>query len=220
MEDIKTLREERQIVLEELIDEKESVKEEITDISKQIEELTKNDAVIEYLLLCSEIDDLYDKEHSLCDDIRTQRILNCDHIFVNERINYSQEFSPEKQRYVNIPASSELKCIKCSLNAKRILRPGKEMLTHLVSRNSVIISDYAKTIKLRSFEPLQYPSFDLGSAVYQRILERNPDIDEETAKRYYESAMRNIIGKDMPKAKHIDRAKRLNFTNPNIKYKN
>lgn len=124
-------------------------------------------------------------------------------------------------RYVHhgVPVSSDLRCIKCYISQKHVKSQGKLMLRRYQKPNTVIQSEYARKLNLRSFKPLSYPSFELGQAVYQRILDRNPNIDEETAKRYYESAIRNIIGKTMPEEKHRDRARRLQLK-PYDRYKN
>lgn len=80
MEDIKTIKEERQIILDELENEKTSIRESIDELSSRINDMANNnETVIEYLLLRAERDELLDKSNELSDDIKTQEMLNCDH---------------------------------------------------------------------------------------------------------------------------------------------
>lgn len=223
IDNLSNIKAERQIVIEELENQKEELLSTIDKTYDQIEEMKKNEVIQEYLRLQDKVSELRTEVKSIEDDIDIEELLNCDHIFANEELNKSNEC--EKGKYVEKTCSSELRCIKCGLNWRWIRDKNYEKFYRDdklgVTKIKVIKSIIARQYKLRSFKPAEYLSYDLAKAIYDKIIECNPGIDDTTAKVYFEWAQKNILTKDMPIEKHKDRVRRLNaHIWPEDRYKN
>lgn len=220
------IKRERQIVIEELINEKKEVLEDINKTCEQINELEKNSAVQEYLKLKKSIKELNRREENIQSDIDIEEILNCDHIFANEKLNVLSE--PKNGMIVKTLCSSDLRCIKCGLHInwlrgdlyEKHYANSQVREIRMKAMKSKIAHEYFRQNKLRSFNPTSYLSVELALAIYARIIECNPGIDEVTAKVYFEHAMRNILKDNIPNEKHKDRVRRLDMYEYTDRYKN
>ena len=216
IDNLSNIKLERQLVIEELENQKQEVLNAIDKTFDQIEEMKKSEVIQEFLKLRKKVKKLRSEAESIEDDIYIEKILNCDHIFANTKLNKSTDIVNGRLEYTI--SSSQLCCIKCGLNWKwRTTKQLEKMYINssfakdkIKAYKGMVARTVEKNNNLISLNPEQYLSYDLAKAIYERIIECNPGIDDTTAKVYFECAQKNILTKDMPMEKHKDRVRRLN----------
>lgn len=184
-----------------MIDYKEEYKktlEKYREGEKRIKELEKNDIVREYLSLRENKRNLQLQLNLLHEKAKKKEYAECNHIWVQiSDYGYGHEYCG---------------CIKCGLD---------ERVQH--ENNLCVLSD--DEILMKNFMRFNYYrkglisisscNLQLAMAIYNKIIEKYPDIDDETALKYFEIALDNIRDIKVSSKRKRSRAIRLNL-NPNF----
>lgn len=184
---------------------KKEYKEIIEQRKKIIEELKpleKSEVVKKYLQLCEQNHDLYNKQLSLYKEIKIMEYESCEHILVYSKIDYDRL---EGRTYRSCG------CIKCGLD-NSVLEEEKRFL----SADRKVMDEYLRKNYLSGIETKISCDLELAQAIYSKIKEEHPDIDDETAIQYFENALENIRNTKVSDNRKMNRAKRLSL-NPNFK---
>lgn len=107
-------------------------------------------------------------------------------------------------------------CIKCGLNQEVLNKANGIFGTKFLTFEEQIMYDYLKSgIHMRGQMVPVSCDIDLARSVYSKIKENNPDIDNETAQKYFEIALDNIRKTKVTDERKENRAKRLSLS-PNF----
>lgn len=164
--------------------------------------LEENDAVKKYFELKDQNESLYEKQLALYKEIKNEEYECCEHIVVYSKIDYDR-FEGRTYRSCG--------CIKCGLD-NSILEFKREWL----SFDQRIMYDYLSKKYLSGKETKVACDLDLAKAIYSKIKETHPDIDDETVVKYFEITLDNIRNIKVSDERKTNRAKRLSL-DPNFK---
>lgn len=188
--------------MSELKKEYEKIKEQRAVVIDELEQLKNNEIVRRYLKLKEENDNLYGKQLKLYDSIKREEYDECKHILVYSKIEYDRH---EGRTYRNCG------CIKCGLDDS-VLDEERDWLTN----TQKIMYDYLRKNYLKGIKTDILCDIDLATSIYSKINEAHPDIDDETAIKYFEIALDNIRNIEVNDERKISRAKRLSL-NPKFR---
>lgn len=181
-----------------------NLKKEYDEITKQrkkiIEEmklLEENEIVKRYFELTKQNETLYDKQLILYKEMKNEEYESCKHILVYSKINYD--------RYEG-RTSKSCGCIKCGLD-NSVLDYQREYLPF----TQKIMYDYLRKKYLRGSETKIACDLDLAQAIYSKIKDAHPDIDDQIAIKYFEIALDNIRNIKVSDERKTNRAKRLSL---------
>ena len=153
----------------------DDLEEQRKKISKEIIELVEtSEDVKKYLDLIEERNGLYHEQISLYKDDLIKNYNSCKHILVYTRI---------RERCWK-PTYKDCGCIKCGLDS-RILSCNRETLF----LDEKIMYDYLKEHPFKGIETEISCDLFLAMAIYAKIKGAHPDIDEETAIKYFEISL-------------------------------
>lgn len=169
-------------------------------IVAEIKELEKNETVIRYIELTKQNETLYKQQQNLYKDIKESKFSSCKHILVYSRIDYDRY---EGRTY------KRCGCIKCGLN-NSVLNGDYRLLIEGIMYN------YLRNNYFSGIETKVACDLDLAQAIYSKIKEAHPDIDDKTAIKYFEIALDNIRNIKVSDDRKVSRAKRLSL-NPDFK---
>ena len=146
------------------------------------------------------------KKEKLYKELKKCEYISCNHMWVTTRY-VTNSFGSGSESYCG--------CIKCGLN-QSVLRKRIEYL----SLKERIMYEYMETLGyygyMRGTIINELCDLDLGCAIYSKINETHPGIDDETAKKYFEISLNNIRNIKVNESRVVNRAKRLSL-NPNFK---
>ena len=189
--------------MEDLEKEYNELVTEKNKIIDELNELKSKEIIKRYMKLKEENELLYNKQIELYKRIKINEYDNCKHILVYSKIEYD---SFEERSY------RSRGCIKCGLD-NSVLDEDKRLL----SFNKKIMYDYLRAGRYLSKKATYMCDIDLATAIYKRIKEVYPCIDDETATKYFEIALDNIRNIKVSKERKQSRAKRLGL---NLNFKN
>lgn len=179
-----------------LRDEYDKIVSEMADITKQLKKLSKSEMVKKYLELKSQYDQLSCMQQDLYNKIKDNEYSSCNHIWISSLVN-------GKYRYFG--------CIKCGLD-QRIL--GLDVPPSALFFDQQKMYEFMK--KHPSYRQGIYTkiscNLNLARAIYSKIKEAHPDIDDETAAKYFEVALTNIRNTEVSDKRQENRAKRLSLS--------
>ncbi len=188
----------------ELLKEREKILDEINEMHKII-------IIQKYNKLKRRNANLEEKQNELYEQLQMEKYENCDHIFVRHNINHD---SYEGRVY---PSCG---CIKCGLDTSilsKVIEQGYDI--NDLSTDQQIMYNYLKelydnNIFLNIAEPdITTPcNLELATAIYKKIKEAHPDIDDDTTTVYFEIALDNMRYKPVTEERQISRAKRLGLS--------
>lgn len=170
---------------------------EMNDIKTQLAELMKDERVKKYLELNDQRLKLNSELLQLYTDMKKEEFSKCKHIWIpiSKNIDYYEGRS-----------DIDYGCVKCGLD-QRVLGTYNP---RFLSTNDKIIYDYFlehyATSGIRSHTLC---NFDLARAMYAKIVENHPDIDDVTALKYFEVALDDIRNIRVNEDRKESRAKRL-----------
>ena len=174
--------------------------EEREQMLLQLSVLEKTEEVKKYLLLKDKSASLFFECQELIKRIKLEEFESCNHIWIttNEMVDKNKGRS-----------CRFLGCIKCGLDQDVINKlntihflPYEEQLMCTFMENSKYITGIV------SFESCD---LSLARAIYSKIKEKNPDIDDETACKYFEIALNNMRDKRVNDEKRKSITKRLSL---------
>ena len=153
--------------------------------------------------LCNRDNFLAEQQEYLYQQIKVEEYSSCHHIWVK---TFQDCDSYEGRRY------SYYGCVKCGLD---------EMVIHLMERfndldfleldqklmyNFIRANDYYHD---QGIYTSLFCNLDLAKAIYKKIKETHPDIDDDTAIKYLKVAFYNITKNEVSEERKVSRAKRL-----------
>lgn len=181
-----------------------NLKKEYDEITKQrkkiIEEmkpLEENDVVKKYFELKKQNENLYEKQLTLYQEMKKEEYKCCEHILVYSEIEYDRY---EGRTYRSCG------CIKCGLD-NSVSKRERKWLPFFQK----IMYDYLSEKYLSGREIKIACDLDLAQAIYSKIKEIHPDINDEIAVKYFEIALDNIRNIKVSEERKTNRAKRLSL---------
>lgn len=164
-------------------------------IQKELKELEEMEIIKRYFRLRLEWDISYNKKHDLYKQIENEKLKSCRHILVNTSLG-------GKNRYQNCG------CIKCGVDTS-ILEKERSKLNF----EDKIKYDYLKEnyIRLNATHIGVVCDLNLAMAIYFKIKEYHPGINDETAIYYLKVALNDIRNIKVNYERKESRAKRLSL---------
>lgn len=185
--------------MDNLKEEYDEIVNENEEVLDQINVLEQDDKVKKYFELCDLRDKLVDKQKELYNQIKINEYLSCNHIWVRTFIDYEKN-----KRYCG--------CIKCGLNQVVFYLNKLFNAVNMLSLDQQIMFDYMKNNSyMNGIDTEILCDFDLAKAIYLRIKELYPNLDDETIIKYFETAVDDIIGIRVNDERKASRIKRLNL---------
>ena len=184
--------------------EYEIVLKHIKYYKEKIDTLKKDKNVMLYLALCDVDKDLASQRDYLYSQIKTKEYESCNHIWI--RIPHDNGVFEDYNC---------CGCIKCGLD-ERVFNAiggiGTDNYDQL-TLDQQIIYDHMKNRFSRGGTFLGIDcDFDLAKAIYSKVKEAHPDIDDKTAIKYLKSAFYNIVENKVSDERKENRAKRLSLS--------
>lgn len=184
--------------MENLEKQLERLEEESFKITKELNSLKENKFVKKYLELRTIDEKNMNERRYLYAEIRKNEIKQCNHIWVTSKIVYDC-FEGRSESFFG--------CIKCGVNQTVLEKDPKYQSTE-----EKIMYDYLReNYCTKGIHSSMACDLDLGKALYLKIKEQHPDIDDETACKYFEIALDNIRDKKESQDRKNNRAKRLSL---------
>ena len=178
--------------------EYDKIIEQRTVIVDKIKELKNNEIVKKYLELEKENDNLYYRQINLYGKLKREEYDNCNHVLVYSKVEYDS-FEGRSYKYCG--------CIKCGLD-NSVLAEERDWLPY----ERKIMYDYLRKKYLKGIKTDILCDINLATSIYSKIKESHPDIDDETAIKYFEVALNDIRNINVNDERKVNRAKRLSLT--------
>ena len=166
-------------------------------IIEEIKALEENDVVKKYLEIKKQNENLYEKQLTLYEKMKNEEYECCEHVLVYSEIDYD--------RYEGRTYRSR-GCIKCGLD-NSVSKQRREWLSFYQK----IMYDYLSKKYLSGLETKIACDLDLAQAIYSKIKETHPGIDDEMAIKYFKIALENIRNIKVSEERKTKRAKRLSL---------
>ena len=168
-------------------------------IEEQIHELKNNDVVKRYFDLCNQNEQLAKQQKDLYKQAKVEEYSSCNHIWVN---TFHERDSYERRSY------NYHGCIKCGLDEKVFYLRDQIYNIDIFTPEQRIMYDFMQEHSYHNGIVTKiFCNLDLAKAIYSKIKETYPDIDDETAKEYFEI--------ELDKERKTNKAKKLSL-NPNF----
>lgn len=189
--------------MEDLKEQYNHIVSERQTIIDQINVLAENKTVKEYFALRKQNDKLASQQKDLYKQIKVGEYSSCNHIWVNTLHDYN---SWEGRSY------NYHGCVKCGLD-KRVFHLSERFHSlGWLTLDQRIMYDYMKNHSYKSgINTNLLCDLDLAKAIYAKIKEVHPDIDDETAVKYLKVALHNIRDTKVSDERKESRAKRLSL---------
>jgi len=146
---------------------------------------------------------LASQQKDLYKQIKVGEYSSCNHIWVNTLHDYD---SYEGRSY-NYDG-----CVKCGLDQRIFHLMESYLSPDWLTLNQRIMYDYMRNHSYKSgIDTNLLCDLDLAKAIYAKIKEVHPDIDDETAVKYLKVALHNIRDTKVSDERKVNRAKRLSL---------
>ncbi len=177
--------------------------EERAQIISEIKELEENEIVSKYLELSSRLTKIDEERIETYKKMKYQEFSSCSHITINTYIEYD---SWEGRYYIYRG------CIKCGLDRRILLQADNGRYVKWMPLSQQVMYNFLKEYSYHGgIDTNVTCDINLARAIYQKIKEIHPNIDDETARKYFEIALENIRSKKANKEQQEKRAKRLSL---------
>lgn len=177
------------------------------DIIKQINDLGNDEIVKKYLALCNQDNSLSIQQKNLYSQMKTEEYSLCDHIWVN----ILQYYDHSEGRFYHYHG-----CIKCGLDQSVFLLMENTNDPKWLTPDQRIMYDFMRYHSYNSdVNTHLFCDLNLAKAIYSKLKEVHPNIDDETAVKYLSVALHNIRDTRVSDERKVSRAKRLSL-NPNF----
>lgn len=171
------------------------VREQRGNIIEEINKLKENEAVKKYIQLKEENDKLYEEQQRLYSKMKKEEYRCCKHILVYSSIDRDL-YEGRTYRHRG--------CIKCGLDESIL-----EYNSSCISSNQRVMYDILSEKYITGIETKILCDLDLAKAIYSKINEKHPNIDDETATKFFVAALNDIRNIKVNDERKTDRAKRL-----------
>lgn len=185
------------------------------EIIDQIEILKNDEKIIKYFELCSKNQIYQDEQKQLYKEMKYEEYSTCNHIWV-KTLHEHDSYESRSYDYFG--------CMKCGLDQRAFLSAERRFSIDNFLQDSVPLTEerimYNFMTEHRSYaSEIDYDSvlcdLDLAKAIYSKIKQAHPDIDDETIKYYFKSALKDMREIKVNDERLVSRAKRLSL-NPNF----
>lgn len=173
------------------------------DTEKQISELENSDVLKRYFSLCNLNIQLEKQQENLYEQIKVKEYSSCNHIWVIT----SHDSSCEGRSY------NYCGCIKCGLDERIIDKINEGYPYRALTLEERTMYDFMKD-HFGYYEGIRIKNlcdFDLAKAIYTKIKEAHPNIDDETARKYFEVSLNDISEIKVNDERKTNRAKSLSL---------
>lgn len=175
----------------------EELKNQREKTIEELNHLREDDRVKRYIELQSKNETLYNEQIALYQELKKEEYSSCNHILVYSEIDYDRYEGRSYKR---------CGCIKCGLDGS-VSSQSREYLPF----SQKIMYDYLRKNHLRGKETNITCDLDLAHAIYSKVKEVHPDINDDTAIGYFEIALNNIRNTKVSEERKTNRAKRLSL---------
>lgn len=175
----------------------EELKNQREKTIEELNHLREDDRVKRYIELQSKNETLYNEQIALYQELKKEEYSSCNHILVYSEIDYDRYEGRSYKR---------CGCIKCGLDGS-VSSQSREYLPF----SQKIMYDYLRKNHLRGKETNITCDLDLAQAIYSKVKEVHPDINDDTAIGYFEIALNNIRNTKVSEERKTNRAKRLSL---------
>ena len=201
-------------------EEYEALRERRRKVMDDLQILEENEPVKRYSELQKENEELGDQQIRLYKDMKEEEYDSCSHILIYSKIT---------DHWFKFPEHKSLGCIKCGLDSRACDMYSSSFSLFPIdwmNQNPDIID--LEEYKIMYFYFLKENSkftgtntgiscdISLAQSIYSKIKQAHPNIDDETAIKYFEYALDKIRSTKVNDERKISRAKRLSLT-PNFK---
>ena len=187
--------------MSEIRNEYEEVTKTKKDITKELEELNNSESVKRYLELIKEQEVLSEKQKELYKEMKFEEYSNCKHIILTTSVH--------KDR-IEGRMSCSYGCMKCGVNTNAY--NSEYLRRNDLDFEDQVIYDYVRNHSIRGTTCNVCCTIDLAQAIYSRIKKAHPDIDDETAIKYFKNAYVNMTYKYSNPERVENRIKRLSLS--------
>ncbi len=185
----------KEVKMESLKEKYDEVLSQETSTELRINSLKDNAAVKEYLALQDKIKHLQDQKEELYRQIQFDNYSSCKHIWTITYVCYEE-------------GCFYCGCIKCGLDQRVVLPENYDV------RETPYGQIMEEFVKKNCGQPM-YSKLEcdlpLARAIYAKIKEAHPNIDDKTALSYLNTALSDIRDKKVSDKRRISRAKRLSL---------
>lgn len=187
--------------MSELKEKYDKITEERAEIIKEIKELKENEFVKRYLESTKKNNELYDEQTKLWKDLKMEEYKSCEHLTICTRIDYDR-YEGRSHKYYG--------CVKCKLDTSVYDR-----VQHLTLQEKIMYNylEESKIYYYRINDNEITCDLDLAHAIYTKIKENNPDIDDKTIVEYLKYALNDIRNTKVSEERKNNRIKRLSLNN-------
>lgn len=178
----------------------QAIKEYREMLSEELLELEENELIKKYLKIKKENEELSKKQKELYLDYKKEEYDHCDHLLVCA--HRDKDFY-EGRTYTYYG------CVKCGLDETVL---AEDELKVFGMPGSGIMYDYLKERRIRNIPGKRTNiscDIQLAHAIYKKIIEAHPDINDELATHYITKALIDINNNKVNEERKISRAKRL-----------
>lgn len=179
--------------------EYQDIVEERKDIIIELKKLEKDEKVQRYIYLKEENDKLLEQQIVLDTKLKADIYRNCDHVWVTSQVVHND--------YLNSKGLYRCGCIKCGLD-QRVLDNESAWLSY----SDRIMHDCLTSDPGMLHRGIKAPiacDLELAQAIYCKIKDAHPDIDDKTLVKYLDISLTNIRSKEPNHEQEEHRAKRL-----------
>ena len=187
--------------MNELENRYKEVTEERNKVIDRINALQRHHLIKEYNELKAANGDLLREQKDLANLMKMKEYETCDHVLVNTYQDWE---------------CSYYGCIKCGLH--------EDVLITFDNSDSLMydyLSDQHNYFKFRQSRILDSScDLELAQAIYQKITESHPDVDDDTLVKYFRNALDHMRSDSISQDRQVSRVKRLHLSNNFINWKN
>ena len=175
------------------------------ELIERINALAEDETVKKYFELRSQNDELSNQQKKMYKQIKVEEYSSCNHIWVNTLNDYD---SWEGRSY------NYCGCIKCGLDKRVFHLMERYDSSYWLTLEQRIMYDFIRDGHAygKDIETHILCDLDLAKAIYSKIKEVHPDIDDETAIKYFKVALHNIRDTKVSDERKESRAKRLSLS--------
>lgn len=190
--------------MENLQEEYAKTIEKRKELLEQISTLEKDEKVKEFFRLRKENNELYVLETKLYKEIKFKEYASCNHIWVIDLHDYDSWEGRSYNTHGCIKCGLDYRVInfKDSCHSKLYLQLEQQAMYDYLTSDEAVWTGKKTRIMC---------DLDLGRAIYAKIKEAHPNIDDETALKYFEIALHNIRNNRVSEERKISRARRLSL---------
>lgn len=185
-------------------DKYNNLKDLMVKLTLNIKQLETESSVTDYIRLNKELDEVMKDMYETYKLMKLDEYNNCNHLCVITDKNIDEH---NGRNYYSVG------CIKCGMNQKAL---SKQKSIRTIDENIMAESFCDESFDYTLIHDYEV-DLDLAHAIYNKIKEKYPNINDKLATKYFEIALDNIRGIEVNESRKKSRIKRLglkpNFNN-------